>query len=591
MSVVTAVAVVAAVGLLFALDPGGAIAESGFPDFQQMDWTQLAAWGFRTIGVAVAQLLIIVLWLWPKYRPPQAGPGYSGTPRPDGMPAAPVSVLQGHMTWTPTLLASIIEMCQRGTLRIEPVRTRAGFLYRLSRQGLTEYEWERTICNSLPSGPTTIDALFEAIKEREDAVGDQVGDYLQNRGLFHDNPVRVRRENSGDGSDWWMVASILTGVGGGLWASLWLDTWWANAVIGVFAGVLYSFVTVQMTMPRTGMVTPTPAGALEIGQWLAWSESAARSVPLGARSQSDPMLPYAVGFNVAQPWLDVTAKAPPWFGSGGASALQGADLDAAYHAFMHAPEWWLTGRSDDVAKAAAQWGDEEVLRLRDELDQLDQESPDAGQPERTAQLRTAGETHAVAREREVQGSLPESAPEPPSGECQPHRAARPAEEPKGGGCLRGCLIWVIGMVAIGVVALLFLFSLDVVSPRDKPCSLESPPIPTPAQIAVAGDLFRDECVRVRGMVVFREVDELVIEMNRGNMVQRVSVRDPSQSLEAIPQGRVVTLGGWLRVEEDGAYAVHFVPDRGSDRAWWRNLLENIKGLFQVAMSALQSHWV
>ena len=59
------------IGLLFALDPGGAIAASGFPDFKAMDLMQLTAWGFRTIGVGVGLLLILVLWLWPKYRPPQ----------------------------------------------------------------------------------------------------------------------------------------------------------------------------------------------------------------------------------------------------------------------------------------------------------------------------------------------------------------------------------------------------------------------------------------------------------------------------------------------------------------------------------------
>ena len=48
MSVVTAVAALAAIGLLFAMDPGGAIAESGFPDFREMDRKQLAVWGFRT---------------------------------------------------------------------------------------------------------------------------------------------------------------------------------------------------------------------------------------------------------------------------------------------------------------------------------------------------------------------------------------------------------------------------------------------------------------------------------------------------------------------------------------------------------------
>ena len=153
MSLVTAVAALAAIGLLFAMDPGGVIAESGFPDFREMDGKQLAVWG-GTIGVVAAQLLIIVLWLWPKKRPPQATEahpfaGYSGTPQPDSMPAAAVSALEGHMIWSPTMLASIIEMCQRGTLRIEAVGTRLGFLYQLSRHAPVQYDWERTICESM----------------------------------------------------------------------------------------------------------------------------------------------------------------------------------------------------------------------------------------------------------------------------------------------------------------------------------------------------------------------------------------------------------------------------------------------------------
>ena len=72
VSMLTALAALTAIGLLLALDPGGVIAESGFPDFREMDWKHLAVWGFRTIGVVAAQLLIIVLWLWPKYSDPQA---------------------------------------------------------------------------------------------------------------------------------------------------------------------------------------------------------------------------------------------------------------------------------------------------------------------------------------------------------------------------------------------------------------------------------------------------------------------------------------------------------------------------------------
>ena len=575
MSVVTAVAVLAAIGLLFVMDPGGAIAESGFPDFQEMDWKQLAVWGLRTIGIVAAQLLIIVLWLWPKYRPPQGSTWYSGTPKPGSMPAAAVSALEGHAIWSPTMLASIIEMCQRGTLRIEAVVTRGGFLYRLSRQGPAQYDWERTTCDSLPSRATTVDELYDAIRKHEDAIGDQIGDYLQSRGLFHDNPVRVRRENSDDGGLWWMVACILTGVGGGFWAALWLDQWWANALIGVFAGLVYSFVTVPSRI-RTGMLKPTPAGALEISQWLGWKASMAGSAPPGARSQSDPMLAYAVAFNVAQPWLDVAASAPPWFGSRGESSLRSADLDAAYRAFMHAPGWWLTGRSEDAAKAAAQWGHEQELHLLEQLEQLDREPPDSG---KAAHRETAREIEATARELESRRDPPAASTASPSAGHQTYSSERMVEKEKGGGCLRGCLLWVVSLLAIAALVLIVLFSLDVVSPRDKPCPLNSPPIPTPAQIAVAGDLFRDGCVRVSGTAVFQDADELVVEMKRGEYVQRVNVRDPSEVLEAIPLGRVVTLAGRLKVEEDGTYAVHFVPDHGSDRGWWRNLRENLKGLF------------
>ena len=564
---VTAVAALAAIGLLFAMDPGGAIAESDFPDFREMDWKQMAVWGFRTIGVVAAQLLIIVLWLWPKWRPPQASPVYSGPPQPDSMPAAAVSVLEGHMIWSPTMLASIIEMCQRGTLRIEAVGTRVGFLYRLSRQAPVQYDWERTICESMPSRATTVDALHEAIKKREDAIGDQIGDYLHHRALFHDNPVRVRRENDDDAIGWGMLAGALMGVGSGLWAALWLDQWWANALIGAFTGLVYLLMAPSIP---TGMLKPTQWGEHEISQWLGWKETMAGPAPPYAWNQADSMLPYAVALNVAQPWLNVSDSAPPWFGTGRESFLRDADLDAAYHAFMQAPEWYLSGRSDDAAKAAAGMGYELELEL------LEFESPDT---ETTAHRRTADEIQDIAREADSQRGSLEGAPAPPSGGYQQYRGERLIEEAKGGGRLRGCFIWVVSLVGIGALVLVVMFSLDVVSPRDKPCPLDSPAIPTPAQISVAGDLFRDECVRISGTVMFQDIDDLLVEMDRGEYVQRVSVRGPAEVFEAISPGVVVTLAGRLKVEEDGTYAVHFEPDLVSDRGWWRNLRDNLEGLF------------
>ena len=300
----------------------------------------------------------------------------------------------------------------------------------------------------------------------------------------------------------------------------------------------------------------------------------AASGSMGARDQSDPMLPYAVAFNVAQPWLDLATPAPSWFGFGSASSLRGADLDAAYHAFLHAPEWWLTGRSDDAAKAAAQHGYEEELRLLGQLDRL--ELPDA---ETTAHLGPSKEIEDAVSEPEAWVSPAPVAARASSTAYQPQRAEGMVGEEKGGGCFRGCFLWVVGLAAVGVVVLVVLFSLDVVSPREKPCPLNSPPIPTPAQIVVMGDLFRNQCVTVRGTVVSQDADELLMEIDRGEYVQQVIVRDPSQALGSIPPDHLNALAGWLRIEEDGTHSVHFIPDRGADRSLWRNLRENLAGLF------------
>ena len=183
--------------------------------------------------------------------------------------------------------------------------------------------------------------------------------------------------------------------------------------------------------------------------FISWKASIAGSASTGVRSQSDPMLPYAIAFNVAQPWLNVAAPAPPWFRSRGESSLRGPDLDAAYHAFMHAVEWWLTGRSEDAAKAAAQWGYEEELRL---LEQLDLESPDIERPEHVAHRGTAVESEEVTSALEMQSSFPIAPAVVESAGYQTYRmkeAETVEEEAKGGGCLCRCFKWLACMAVIG----------------------------------------------------------------------------------------------------------------------------------------------
>ena len=41
----------------------------------------------------------------------------------------------------------------------------------------------------------------------------------------------------------------------------------------------------------------------------------------------------------------------------------------------------------------------------------------------------------------------------------------------------------------------------------------------------------------------------------------------------------MTVTGWLKVEENGTYTVHFKPALRSDQGLCRNLRENVVGLF------------
>ena len=571
-SVLATLAALVVIGLLFALDPGGAIAESGFPDYREMDWTQLTAWGFRTIGVGVGLLLFLVLWLWPKYRPPQGTEAHwrsshPAIPQSGSLPAAAVSALEGHVILSNTLLASIIEMCQRGTLRLECVRRGTGFLYRLSQQGPIVYDWERLICNSLPPGPTTVEALHDRLKKREDAIGDKLGEFLQHQGLFDDNPVRVRRENLGDAVEWGMLAGALIGIGSGLWLALWLSQWWANALGGAFIGFMYMLFAPSV---QTGMAPPTQRGAHEKGQWLGWKKSLAGSDSPSPRDQPDSMLAYAVGLNVAQPWLDVSVSAPSWFGSGEASYLRGPDRDAAYHGFMHSAEWYLSGQSDKAADAASWLKESEQIELG--LWNTEQAEGTAKSEGGGGMVYERPQTEGVTPETEARG---EATADPPSSplEYRKYRPSGQVEETKSGRGYGGCFMWVVRLLGIGALVVAVLVGINLVSPAVDPCPADSPTIPPPGLLGAALDLFLDECVGLAGEVVSHDVGELVVEIDRGEYAQLVRVRGPAEVFERVSVGGRVQVAGRIGEHEDGGYVVRY----GVDRGWWGNLRENLPG--------------
>ena len=558
-----------AIGLLFVLDPGGAIAESGFPDFREMDWKQLTAWGFRTIGVGVGVLFSLLLWLkyrsWKEIKYP--GLSEAVTRQPSELSAAAVSVLEGRTVSDRTLLAAIVEMCQRGTLQLECVGAEGGYRYRLSKKGSAQFDWEHLICNRLPARPTTIQELHDVINEREDVIGDQLGKYLQDRGFFDDNAMRVMRKHGSDGFELGALAGILIGVGGGFWTALWLSQWWANSLIGAAIGFIYLLVA---TPTNVGKLTPTEAGAYEIGQWLGLKESLPGPDREEGRDESDPMLPYAVALDAAKPWLDVSAPAPSWFGSGEAASLGDHDLGVAYHGFMSAPAWGLAGRSGGAAEAAAGQGSEAEQELMRYI----------GEAEKTANSEVGGgtvykrlQTEGVTPEAEAGGETTAAAP----GSLMDYRKYRvpgQVEEPpkSGGGCGR-CCKWVVGLLGVGVLVAAAVVGYNLVSPAVEPCPENSPTIPPPGPLLVLLDVYLDECVSVDGEVVSQGVGELVVEMDRGDYLQWVLVRGPEEVFEGVFVGERVHMTGRIGEDEEAGYVVHY----GLDRGWWGNLRENLPG--------------
>ena len=570
VGVIATLVALVAIGLLFVLDPGGAIAESGFPDFRDMDWKQLTAWGFRTIGVGVGVLFSLLLWRkyrsWKKIKYP--GSSEPVTRQPSELSAAAISTLEGRTVSDRTLLAAIVEMCQRGTLQLECVRTGSSYRYRLSKKGPAKFDWEQLICNRLPARPTTAQEMHDVISGRKDVIGNQLGKYLQGRGLFDDNPMRVMRKHGGDGFELELLAGVLIGVGGGFWTALWLSQWWANSLVGAAIGFIYLLVA---TPTNVGKLPPTEAGAYEIGQWLGLKESLPGPDREEGRDESDSMLPYAIALDVAKPWLDVSVPAPSWLGSGEAASLEAHHLGVAYRGFMSAPAWGLAGRSGGAVEAAGgrpgSEAEQELMRYIEEAEKTANSEVGGG----TVYERPL--TEGVAPETEAGGETTAASP----GSLVDYRKYRVPgqveEPPKGGGGCGRCCKWVFRLLCVGVLVAAAVVGYNLVSPAVEPCPADSPTIPPPGPLLVLLGVYLDECVSVDGEVVSQDVGELVVEMDRGDYVQWVLVRGPEDVFERASVGERVHVTGRIGEDEEAGYVVHY----GVDRGWWGNLRENLPG--------------
>ena len=109
----------------------------------------------------------------------------------------------------------------------------------------------------------------------------------------------------------WVLATVILAVGVGLWVNFWLP-WWAGAAIGFPIACVFLLYAID---DISGVLSPTPAGALEISRWWAFKGSLREGLvsPSLDPSQPDPMLPYAVALNQARQWINDINAVPPWF--------------------------------------------------------------------------------------------------------------------------------------------------------------------------------------------------------------------------------------------------------------------------------------
>ena len=333
---------------------------SRFPTVNWERVTYLLYWSLRISVFALLALILIVSRIRKSRWAADHFAGYPQVPEglatlPSDLPAPAVSVLASRKVGPQTYLSILVDMFQKGNLTItggydeyDEKRKYQSYVS-LTRQFEPDQPWEKAVYSALPSfsGSDPLkpksDMLKIELEGRRKAIATHLDECLQSRGIFDEPPLQVMADR---GQDWmdqtrWVLATVILAVGVGLWVNFWLP-WWAGAAIGIpIAFVFYCYSIDDIS----GVLSPTPAGALEISQWWSFEGSIRDGLvsPSLDPSQPDPRLPYAVALNQARQWVSNINALPPWFLPDGPREQTRQGLYAAYRGFIGADSWDLDG--------------------------------------------------------------------------------------------------------------------------------------------------------------------------------------------------------------------------------------------------------
>ena len=171
-------------------------------------WLGWIGWAFRSVGLVIGLLIVLILPIWGSKARRYDDESYfkalsiSNSEPPSDLPAAAVSVLEDRKVTVRTVRTILFEMCQSGVLRItfEVKGSRYGSRrereYGREREldvkwslgSRSKLDWENTVYESMKRNE--LDPDSDQFKK---TVGRQLGEYLQNRGLFDGNPMSVAR--------------------------------------------------------------------------------------------------------------------------------------------------------------------------------------------------------------------------------------------------------------------------------------------------------------------------------------------------------------------------------------------------------------
>ena len=351
--------------------------------YPSVNWervTYLLYWSLRISVFALLALLFIVSRIRKSRRSADHFAGYPQvaqglTTLPSDLPAPAASVLGSRKVGPQTYLSILVDMLQKGNLTItggydesdekRELQSRVWF----TRQFEPDQPWEKEVYSALPFLSDSdflkqnsyllksqSDDLKSQFEGRQKAISTHLDECLQSRGIFDEPPLQVMADR-GQGSvarTAWVLATVILAVGVGLWVNFWLP-WWAGAAIGIPIALVFYYYSVD---DISGVLSPTPAGALEISQWGSYEGSIRDGLvsPSLDPNQPDAMLPYAVALNQARQWVNDIKALPSWFLPDGPREQTKQGLYAAYRGFIGADSWDLDGGPKKESMAAQRAG-------------------------------------------------------------------------------------------------------------------------------------------------------------------------------------------------------------------------------------------